>query len=410
MTEDVPLRPLTGLQQMIIALALVSMGAGFAVNFMVVSPLAREAGLTEIQVALVLVGSAALYAGLTPKWGALAERFGRKRVMVFSLCAAAATNALFIFALDAALQGVVTGMSAFWLLVVTRLSFGLLSPGLHPASMAVMADATTAQNRAAGMGLLGASMAIGSIVGPAGIAVLAPLGTMAPIWGTVVFSLLCGVIIAFALPPTREDRDEIGSANRPPPLKLSDRRILPYLLFLLLYFIAVGAIQQAVAWLVQDRFDLDKERAIQLASLVYVSLAVTMVATQFGYIQRKKPDPRGILVPGLILIAGGYLITGLAPSVWLMCAGFAIGGIGASLAVAALNALGSMSVPVHDQGRAASLLAFAPPAGYVAGPLMGATLYMAYAPLPLFVSAGIMGALAAFAALRLLRRDVPAAD
>ena len=401
--EEQPLRPLTTLQQAAIALGLVSMGTGFSINFVVVSPLALEAGLTPRQVALVLVGSAALYATLTPLWGRLAERFGRKRVMAFSMFASGVTNAAFAYALSTALAGVVTGLAAFFMLAAVRLSFGMLSPGMHPASMAAMADATTAKTRAAGMGLLGASMSIGSILGPAGIAFLVGLGPLAPLWGAVIFNFLCAAILLAVLPPTRTSRAD-GARGRPPPLKLSDTRVRPYLIFLLGYFTAVGAIQQAVAWLVQSRFDLESADAIRLSSYVFISLAVTMVAVQFGYIQPRKPNPRNILVPGLALVSFGYLVTAFAPTITLMAAGFAIVGLGAGLVVPAVNALGSMSVPLQEQGAAASLLAFAPPAGYVAGPILGAELYQIYGPLPLIFSAVMIGALGVAAYLLLINR------
>lgn len=402
--EDQPLRPLTSLQQAAIALALISMGTGFSVNFVVVSPLALEAGLTPRQVALVLVGSAALYTIMTPVWAKLAERYGRKRVMAFSMFASAVTNAAFAIALDTALAGAVTGLSAFFLLAVVRMSFGLLSPGVHPASMAAMADATTAKTRAAGMGLLGAAMSIGSILGPAGISILVELGRLAPLWGAVIFNLISGIVLMVALPATRKNRANI-EGGRPAPLKLNDRRVRPYLIFLLGYFTAVGAIQQAIAWLVQVRFDLISEDAIRQSSYVFISLAITMVAVQFGYIQPRKPNPRSILVPGLVIVALGYLFTAWAPSIVLMSLGFAIVGIGAGLVVPATNALGSMSVPVHEQGSAASLLAVAGPAGYVAGPILGAELYQIYAPLPLIFSAAMIATLAAVAYVLLLDRE-----
>jgi len=401
--EETPIRPLTTLQRAAIAIALVSMGTGFAVNFVVVSPLALQAGLTPRQIALVLVGSAALYAALTPMWGRLAERFGRKRVMAFSMFASGTANAAFALALDAALAGIVTGISAFFLLAFVRLFFGLLSPGIHPASMAAMADATTPKTRAAGMGLLGASMSIGSILGPAGISVLVELGPLAPLWGAVIFNCVCGTILLFALPPTRKSRDASGG-GRPQPLKLSDKRVRPYLIFLLGYFTAVGAIQQAIAWLVQSRFGLSSEQAIQQSSFVFIALAVMMVVVQFGYIQPLKPNPRRILVPGLAIVSAGYIVTAWGPTIWLMAFGFAIVGLGAGLVVPAVNALGSMSVPAKEQGSAASLLAFAPPAGYVAGPILGAELYQVYGPLPLIFSAVIMAILGVIAYVLLLER------
>ena len=236
---DVPLLPLSSVQKGIVALGTVAMGAGMTINFVVVAPLAREAGLTEIQVAGILTLSAALYALMIPQWGRWADRFGRKRVMVFSLFAMAGTNMLFLFALQAALAGLVTGLSTFLLLIVMRLLFGLLAPGLQPASMAAMTDATTPLTRAAGLGMLGAAMGIGSILGPAGASVLAELGALAPIWGTIVFSAATGVVLGFTLPPTRKSRPR----RRAEPLRMRDPRVFPHLVFLFCYFVAVGAIE-----------------------------------------------------------------------------------------------------------------------------------------------------------------------
>ena len=126
---DVPLRPLTAFQQSMIAFASVAMGAGMTINFVVVAPLARKAGLTELQVAGILTLSALIYALMIPQWGRWADRFGRKRVMVFSLMAMGFTNMAFLFALEAALAGMLTGTTMFFTLVFVRIWFGLLSPG-----------------------------------------------------------------------------------------------------------------------------------------------------------------------------------------------------------------------------------------------------------------------------------------
>ena len=200
---DRPLLPLTGVQKAMIGIAMVAMGAGMSINFVVVAPLARKAGLTEIQVAGILTLSAAVYALLIPTWGRLADRFGRKRVMVFSLAAMGLTNMIFVFALSAALAGVLTGLTAFFTLVFVRLWFGLLSPGLQPAAMAAMTDATTPLDRAGGLGMLGACMSIGSILGPAGATVLAPFGALMPIWGTIAFNLIVALVLAVVLPRNR---------------------------------------------------------------------------------------------------------------------------------------------------------------------------------------------------------------
>lgn len=400
---DTPLRPLTSFQQGMIGLASVAMGAGMTINFVVVAPLARKAGLTEVQVAGILTLSAAIYALMIPQWGRWADRFGRKRVMVFSLMAMGFTNMAFLFALEAALAGMITGLTMFFTLVFVRIWFGLLSPGLQPASMAAMTDATTPANRAAGLGMLSAAMSIGSILGPAGATVLAPFGALVPLWGSIVLCISCGVLIAFALPKSRSTRE---SAARPSPLAMRDPRVFPHLLFLFTYFVAVGMIQQTLGWFLEDRYDLAEERTVLFAGIAFGCLAVAMVIVQFGYVQPRKPDPRRMLPTGLFLIAVGYVLVNLLGPFWAVCIAFLIVGAGAALAVPAANALGSLSVDRHEQGSAAALLAAAPPAGFIFGPLLGAFLYQIGAPLPLYMSASVMALLGAYAILVVGRRPV----
>ncbi len=400
---DTPLRPLTPFQQGMIALASVAMGAGMTINFVVVAPLARKAGLTEIQVAGILTLSALIYALMIPQWGRWADRFGRKRVMVFSLMAMGFTNMAFLFALEAALAGMITGLTMFFTLVFVRIWFGLLSPGLQPASMAAMTDATTPTTRAAGLGMLGAAMSIGSILGPAGATVLAPFGALVPLWGSIILCISCGVLIAFALPKSRSARE---SADRPTPLAMRDPRVFPHLLFLFTYFVAVGMIQQTLGWFLEDRYELGEEKTVLYAGIAFACLAVMMVVVQFGYVQPRKPDPRRMLPMGLFLVAIGYVLANILMPFWAVCLAFLIVGGGAALAVPAANALGSLSVERHEQGSAAALLAAAPPSGFIFGPLIGAALYQIAAPLPLYVSAGVMAVLGAYAVLVVARRPI----
>ena len=293
---DTPLRPLTTSQKYLIAFGSLAMGVGMTINFVVVAPLARQAGLTEIQVAGILTLSTLLYAALIPYWGRLADKFGRKRVMVFSLFAMGAMNMAFLFALSAALAGVVTGLAAFLLLAFVRLWFGVLSPGLQPASMAAMTDATTAKDRAAGLGLLGAAMGLGSIIGPASAALLAPFGALMPIWGSIALCWATALLIGFALPKTRE---RPPGKDRPIPLKMTDPRVAPHLLFLLIYFMAVAMIQQTLGWFIEDRYafvDTDlrtaKEAAVLYTGIAFSALSIGFVAVQFGYVQPRKPSSR----------------------------------------------------------------------------------------------------------------------
>ena len=403
-SNELPLLPLTRLQQAMIAMASIAMGAGMTINFVVVAPVARDAGLSELEVAGILTLSAAIYALMIPRWGTWANRFGRKRVMVFSLMAMGLTNMAFLLTLEAALAGLLTGSTMFLSLVFVRIWFGLLSPGLQPASMAAMTDATTPRTRAAGLGLLGAAMSIGSIIGPAGAAVLAPLGALAPLWGSIVLCLCCGLIIGFVLPPTRRANK---TTQRPKALTMRDPRVFPHLVFLFAYFVAVVMIQQTLGWFLEDRYGLEEADVVLFTGIVFACLAIMMVVVQFGFIQPRKPDPRKMLPAGLALVATGYVTADLSQPYWSVCLAFLIVGAGAALAVPSANALGTMSVQREEQASAAALLAAAPPSGFIFGPLIGAGLYQLSPKFPLLVSAALIAGLALYAAVFLTRQSRP---
>lgn len=410
-STETPLHPLSSFQRGMLMLATIAMGAGMSVNFVVVAPLTRKTGLGEIQVAAILTLSTLLYALMIPRWGRIADRIGRKRVMVFSLSAMGLTNMAFLFALDAGLKGAIAGSSLILLLVFVRLWYGVLSPGLQPASMAAMTDATTPMNRAAGLGMLGAGMSIGSILGPAGAAALAPFGALAPLWGSIVLCLAVGVLIGFSLPKTApRPRDFV----RPKPLAMTDPRVRPHLIFLVSYFIGVGMVQQTLAWFIEDRYRLNEthagnagQAAVLYTGIAFACMAVATIIVQFGYISRVKPDPRKILPIGLALVCTGYISADTFAAFPALCLSFLMVGAGSALAIPSANALGSLSVSRNEQGAAAALLSAAPPAGFVFGPLIGATLYQINHAFPLIASAVLVGVLAVYAWRVTARQPLP---
>ena len=89
----------------------------------------------------------------TPIWGRMSDRYGRKLVLaVCSACTMVAFLGL-AFAYDA-------------LTLFLARCFGGLAGGLFSVSQAWVADTTTPKNRAKGMGIMGAGISLGFILGP----------------------------------------------------------------------------------------------------------------------------------------------------------------------------------------------------------------------------------------------------
>ncbi len=89
-----------------------------------------------------------------PFWGSLSDRFGRKPILVIGV---------FGNALSLALMGFST---TYWMLFGSRALAGVLSSATLPTAMAYIADSTSKRDRGGGMGLIGAAMGIGMVLGP----------------------------------------------------------------------------------------------------------------------------------------------------------------------------------------------------------------------------------------------------
>src|SRR5690606_28265978 len=90
-----------------------------------------------------------------PMWGRVAERIGRKPVMMIGIFGLAIS--FFMMALS----------SELWMLFAARIIGGFLSSANMPTVMAYVADVTSEEDRGKGMGIIGASIGLGFILGPA---------------------------------------------------------------------------------------------------------------------------------------------------------------------------------------------------------------------------------------------------
>ncbi|MEP1029729.1 MAG: MFS transporter, partial [Alphaproteobacteria bacterium] len=124
-----------------------------------------------------------------PLWGRLSDHAGRRPVLLLSLAGAAAAYVWLAFA------------DALWMLFMARALGGLMAGNIS-AAFAYMADITTKENRAKGMGLIGAAFGIGFILGPAIGGILAGPDPLTADYrspalaaaGLSLFALLLGIV------------------------------------------------------------------------------------------------------------------------------------------------------------------------------------------------------------------------
>ena len=126
---------------------------GFGIVIPILPFLSPKLGADKMDIAYIVV-TYAICAGLSgPFWGRLSDRWGRKPVIMICLAGGAASYVMLGLA------------DQLWMVYAARGFAGLMAGNFGVAS-AMMADITPLEERARGMGLIGAAFGLGMVVGP----------------------------------------------------------------------------------------------------------------------------------------------------------------------------------------------------------------------------------------------------
>ncbi|HVR44321.1 MAG TPA: MFS transporter [Thermoanaerobaculia bacterium] len=137
---------------------------GFGIVIPLLPYYARQFGGSGTWVGIVVGVFSAMQFLFAPVLGRLSDRIGRRPVLLVSLAGSLAGYALFAFA--DSLGG----------LILARVVAGIAGANIGTAQ-AYIADSTSLEERAKGMGLIGAAFGLGFILGP-------PIGGLTSAWGT----------------------------------------------------------------------------------------------------------------------------------------------------------------------------------------------------------------------------------
>lgn len=239
-----------GLAQVALFLALMANAAGQSFLLVMLPPLGRRLGFTDIQTGAILSASALLLMIAAPAWGYLTERIGRRPVLMMALAGAVFAPLAFGFIVGRRLDGSMSAFLALSLLFAARSGQTLLSAGLLPASQAYVADITAPEARAGGMGILGAAYGLGAIIGSA---LAWRIGGNDAVLAFLFVAGLAGLALAsvtLLAPEPLRGNPEAASLTT----DLNLFRIWPFFAVTLVSISAYSIVQQVVALRLQDAF------------------------------------------------------------------------------------------------------------------------------------------------------------
>jgi len=359
-------------QRGIIFAGLMVFAMGQTILFAMLGPAAREIGLAEWQVGAIISASAIVFVAISPLWGSLADRWGRKNVIVTGLGSYALAKLLFAWLLNLGMQGVMGASATFFALVAARLVYALGAGGIQPAAIAMMADLTSKEDRSAGVAAVGAAFGVGTVIGPAAAYAFVGFGLLVPL--LIAAAAACAISIMAAVFVTDPERSTDTANNRHASL-LSLREIAPFMVLSLGTFTAIASIQQTMAFFIQDFTGSNAVETTRLAGNAFVVLALAMLFVQGGVVQKLKPSPTTMLAIGFPIAMAGIATMALAPSYAIMIVGFGVMGAGFGLVQPGISAFVSLVTGAEAQGNAAGYVQAAMAGGFVVGPLAGTALY-----------------------------------
>jgi DHA1 family tetracycline resistance protein-like MFS transporter len=196
---------------------------GFGLILPLLPYYAEVYGATPVIVGLLVASYAAAQLVGAPLLGRLSDRLGRRPVLLLSVAGTFLGFLLLGFAapLGQLLAGWVAPQAAnaliLGVLFLSRILDGLTGGNLTVAQ-AYITDVTDEQNRAKGLGLIGAAFGLGFIIGPAAGGALSQWGYSTPAFVAAAVSFLNLVAIFLLLPEslTAERRSVMAQNQRPP--------------------------------------------------------------------------------------------------------------------------------------------------------------------------------------------------
>ncbi len=304
-----------------------------------------------------------------PLWGRLSDRIGRRPVLILGMAGAAASYALLAAA------------DSLWMLFAARALGGAMAGNIS-AAFAYAADITTPENRAKGMGVVGAAFGLGFVVGPAMGGLLAgpdaaTANYAAPALAAAALSVIAMVLTAWRLPESLppEKRGKLRASTLASALSLMARQPALLLLFVISFlttFVFAG---------MEATFALWSERSFGWGpaqngfAFAYLGVLVALVqGGATGMLVARFGEAR-LMIAGILLLAIGICGIPFAPGIVGLIGMLAVVAAGFSIANPALNAMISRQAGESEQGTVMGLARSATILARVAGPAWAGMLF-----------------------------------
>ncbi len=343
---------------------------------------AEHLGANAVGVGLIITLYALAQFLFTPVLGALSDRYGRRPIIITSLLIEACS--LMLTALATSLP----------LLLLARFICGLGASNIGSAQ-AVVSDVTTEQERARGMGLIGAATGLGFVIGPALGGVLSPYGATLPFWITTATTLLNALLVLLFLPETWRLQSPSYTTGRVNVLLAGWRYarhsspLLTLVIVQLLFTSAFTALETVLPLFTQYYLGWTTSQN----GYLFTYVGIIAIVMQGGLVRRlvRLWNERAILLSGLTCFALSLFLLGFSTQLTWLLVGLGLMSIGEGAVMPTLSTLITFVSPEHARGETLGLTQGMGSLGRIVGPLLASTAFARISPgAPLIIGGAIV--------------------
>ena len=234
----------------------------------------------------------------SPIAGNLSDQYGRKNLIVFGL-------------IVTGLGQVAFGLSTeIWMLFIARFLGGLGSAFIVPPIMAFVADVTTYEERGKGMGMLGAAMSLGFMIGPGIGGFLSKVSLQFPFYIAGAAAIIAAILSVVLLPNTKPSAAQKAQKQDNLVRQMVRSVKMPYfvmLIIMLVFSFGIANFQTTLSLFVTEKFNYTPT---DIAILLTVGGAVGVVVQMFIItpLFKRYGEMKVVLVNLLIASISIYLI------------------------------------------------------------------------------------------------------
>ena len=350
---------------------LFTVGLGQSFVFVLVPPLARDLGLSEIQTSSIFAISALAWATTSAFWGRTSDKYGRRNIAILGLVGYSISLIALITPLFLAQKNLLNVTLLFPALVLGRLINGLVGSATRPASFAYIADITSKDNRTVKFARLESSFLLGTVAGPLVGGFLFLISNETPFYVFSGLAFIAAIGIYRKLDSVTKKKNTVKKLNK---INWYSSTIWPFLAFAAVLSLCQASLLQSIGFYITDLYS-DFDNLPTLISMTFALLSISTIVSQYIFTDAFPMNNFNLLLFGTLLLIFSYFTMAFYQTISVYYLSIIVLGFGFGMTRPALASSLSLAHSPENQGSAAGYLGSVIPIGHMTTPFIAMPIY-----------------------------------